>query len=375
MHIANESYLQVRQTRLCILRTRNPESLMQEPPALPIGTSEPLGMPRRGAASGIPAHLVGKVLLVVACAVLLYSVVLAFADYRAVAESLTRLPARSIGLSLLLASASFVLRFARWQRYLHWLEIRVPALDSALTFTCGLGMSITPGKAGELLKPLMLHQVTGASMTRTVPILAAERTTDAMALVLLASIGLLPSPWGFAAVALTLAGCFAVACVFAWRGLGSWVIDRASSVRWLGRHRARLLRAHESLLVLCSPSRLLEGFAWSLLAWSVHVCCLYSLAQVFEGVSLSLSHALLIDTLPALAGAFAMLPGGLGLTEASMTGAMVAFGHGAVTPAVAAAITLAVRVTTLWWGVLLGLTALGVWQLRHRSAYRVSESP
>jgi len=339
---------------------------VQEPTALPIGTSEPLGAPSVAGTSTFPGHLVRKVLLVTACAVLLYCAVLVFADYRAVAASLQKLPMRSIALSLVFASVSFLLRFVRWQRYLQVLGIRVELVDSALMFSCGLGMSISPGKAGELLKPLMLQQVTGASMARTVPILAAERITDAMALVLLASIGLLPGTLGVALVAATLAGCVVVACVFGSRGLGQWLIDYASRLRFLGRHRARLIHAHDSLLALCTPLRLFEGFCWSLAAWIVHSFCLFSLAHVFDGVSLSIGRAFLIDSAPALAGALAMLPGGLGFTEASMTGALVALGGGGVTAAVAAAITLAVRVTTLWWAVLLGLSALGVWQLKHR---------
>ncbi|MDZ4166606.1 MAG: lysylphosphatidylglycerol synthase domain-containing protein, partial [Coriobacteriia bacterium] len=57
-----------------------------------------------------------------------------------------------------------------------------------------------------------------------------------------------------------------------------------------------------------------------------------------------------------IAGAFSFLPGGIGLTEASMAGILVAAGMGA---AAASAATLVVRVATLWWSVGVGWIALG----------------
>lgn len=340
---------------------------MSEPPALPMASSEALNM-ASGAAAEAPLsmQLVRKVLLVTAVAVLAYGAVLIATDYRAVATSLRQLPMRSIALALGIASTSYVLRFARWHRYLVMLDIRVSLVDSVLIFFSGLSMGITPGKAGELLKSVQVKQVSGAPIARTLPILAAERITDAMALFLLAALGL-PGTLGAWVVVGVVVGCLVIAIVFGSRAVGTWAIDRAARFGFVARHRSRLAQAHESLMTLCAPARLLEGFALSMLIWAVHSMCLYTLAQTFDRSALDLPRAFMIDSAPALVGALAMLPGGLGVTEASMTGALVSFGHGAFTPAVAAAITLAVRVCTLWYAVGLGLLCLGIWQLKHRT--------
>ncbi|MGB4441737.1 MAG: lysylphosphatidylglycerol synthase domain-containing protein, partial [Coriobacteriia bacterium] len=57
-----------------------------------------------------------------------------------------------------------------------------------------------------------------------------------------------------------------------------------------------------------------------------------------------------------IAGAFSFLPGGIGLTEASMAGILMAAGMGA---SAASAATLVTRVATLWWSVGVGWVALG----------------
>ncbi|MBN2847110.1 MAG: flippase-like domain-containing protein, partial [Coriobacteriia bacterium] len=54
-------------------------------------------------------------------------------------------------------------------------------------------------------------------------------------------------------------------------------------------------------------------------------------------------------------GAFTFLPGGIGLTEASLAGILVAAGMEAPS---AAAVTIVVRSATLWWGVAVGWIAL-----------------
>jgi glycosyltransferase 2 family protein len=63
-------------------------------------------------------------------------------------------------------------------------------------------------------------------------------------------------------------------------------------------------------------------------------------------------------------GALAMMPGGLGVTEAGMTGLLQSIGGPAMTPSIATGITMLVRIATLWWAVVLGILALGL----HRRA-------
>jgi len=123
---------------------------MQEPSSMSAATTEPMVRPVvESVRLELPTRMLKKLLLVVAIALLIYAAVMLFADFRAVGESLRQLSLSSIALALTLASASFALRFLRWQRYLSVLGIRVGPLDSALIFLCGIGMSITPAKLGS----------------------------------------------------------------------------------------------------------------------------------------------------------------------------------------------------------------------------------
>ena len=65
------------------------------------------------------------------------------------------------------------------------LHVRVETWLSLRIFLCGLVMSVTPGKLGEVLKAYLVRRHVGVPVTRTGPIVVAERVTDLLALVLL----------------------------------------------------------------------------------------------------------------------------------------------------------------------------------------------
>src|SRR3989441_12278069 len=81
-------------------------------------------------------------------------------------------------------------RFIKWQYYLKRLEVKISWIKSLLIFLSGLSMAITPGKVGELLKSYFLKRITGEPISRTSPVIVAERLTDGLAMLLLASTGL-----------------------------------------------------------------------------------------------------------------------------------------------------------------------------------------
>jgi uncharacterized membrane protein YbhN (UPF0104 family) len=68
---------------------------------------------------------------------------------------------------------------------------------------------------------------------------------------------------------------------------------------------------------------------------------------------------------PLLGGTIVLIPGGLGATEATMTGALVALSGQALTTSQATAIALIVRLVTFWWAIVVGAGALTFWRFRY----------
>jgi uncharacterized membrane protein YbhN (UPF0104 family) len=277
-----------------------------------------------------------------------------FADREAVFAALRR-----VGLPVLLAIfalslLNYLLRFWRWQHYVAAFGHALPVWRHFLYYLAGFTLTVTPGKAGEAVRSLYLHQY-GVTYAQSLAALFVERLLDVLAMSLLALLILLDRP--------DYAGLVAVAWVLT-LGLGGlatrpWLPEKLQI--WGKGHRYgyqfdRLARLLDSAAVLLRPGYLLFGLSLGVLSWGLEGLSLYWIAQEV-GVRISVETGIGIYAIAVLAGVLSFLPGGLGSTEAVMGVLLIAFG--ADGPA-AVAITLLCRIATLWFAVALGGVAVGV---------------
>jgi uncharacterized protein (TIRG00374 family) len=309
-------------------------------------------------------ELVRKMVVPVTFAVLAYAALLLYGDSRAVLSTLNGLPALAFATGIMISLASLFVRGLRWQLYLRATQIRIPAADSALVFSAGLGMSITPGKVGEILKSLLLKERFDVPVARSGPIVIAERLMDVAALFLLGGISAMWQRNQVAAVAIAVVFLVAFFCFGRSHRLALLALRVLSLVPIVRRYRAKLLTAHDALRALWGFGTFSLAFLLSILSWGLQALIISVFARALQGTPLSFAHALIAYSAPLLAGSLAFLPGGLGLTEASMAGTLrVLSGMPAPT---AIAVTLLARAVTFWLAVLLGLMALATWRAVRR---------
>lgn len=136
------------------------------------------------------AHLRTKVLISLAFGVAVIAGISFYADLPRLLQALRFFPWVLLPAILGLTLLNYSLRFVKWDYYLHCLNLGTPRLVSLKIFVAGLSMAITPGKVGELLKAYLLKRYNGTPMSRTAPVIMAERLTDGLAMLLLAGGGL-----------------------------------------------------------------------------------------------------------------------------------------------------------------------------------------
>ncbi len=244
-------------------------------------------------------------------------------------------------LALALTALNYLIRFGRWELYLRRVGIVVPTGRSLAVFVAGLTMTITPGKAGEVLKCGLLRRSFDVPVRRSAPVVLAERVTDATGVVVLAVIaGARTDRWPL--LVLALAGVAAIVFVVHSPLLGRFAALGEAPVAARQLLGARLLVAMTAL----------SAVSWFFECLAAYVCV--------RGLDLDLSLAdtVVVFSLGSLAGALSFLPGGLGVAEASMTGLIRALGD--TTKVAAAAGTVLIRLATLWFAVALGLVGLAV---------------
>jgi uncharacterized membrane protein YbhN (UPF0104 family) len=264
-----------------------------------------------------------------------------YADFGRLGDELRSFRWELFPLALALTALNYLLRFWRWQRYLARLSIAVPAGRSFAIFVAGLSGTITPAKLGEVLKCVLLKRGFEVPVRRSVPIVLAERVTDATGVVVLAlAAGAGTERWPL--IALAVAGVVATVVV-----VRSPLLERF----------AGLGEAPDAARALLGTPLLLGMTALSAASWFCECLAAYVCVRGL-GLDLSLADTVVVFSLGSLAGALSLLPGGLGVAETSMTGLIQVLSDASRAAAVAA--TVLIRLATLWFAVALGLVGLGV---------------
>jgi glycosyltransferase 2 family protein len=310
-------------------------------------------------------NLVRKLMFPVVFAVVVYAALLFYGDAFQIRTGLEKLELKVVFWALAISTASFGVRALRWHYYLGTMKIRVPFADSMILFAAGLAMSITPGKAGEVLKSLLLKERYDVQVARSAPIIVAERATDLGALILLGGASAL---WNESPLLVGALGAALLGGLFAFgrsERLGRIAIDLLAIVPFLRRRRDKLVTAHASLRELWSLASFCVAIVLAIIAWTLQALTVTLFAGALEQHLLDVPDALIAYSAPLLAGTLAFLPGGLGLTEASMAGTLRALGEMSATTA--ATITILTRLVTFWLAIALGFCALGAWRLTRRA--------
>jgi len=297
-----------------------------------------------------------------------------YADARELARHMGNFAAFALVPALGLVTVGYFIRVIKWEIYLARLGIRLPAVESWLTFFAGMVMAISPGKVGEVLKSFIIKSRHGIAITRTAPIVVAERLTDLVAIVILAAWGVSQSDYGLWVIIASAGLVGFILVVFSHRGAGDLLVKLVGKVSLLARFADKVAQALESLRTLLSFKTLTATSALSVGAWILECIATYLILQAFPNVDIDLATATFIFAFSTLAGAVSMLPGGLGVSEGSMIALLTTVFEVMPDLQMATAATLVVRFCTLWYGVVLGGVSLWVLNRRQPGQVLVAET-
>jgi uncharacterized protein (TIRG00374 family) len=303
-------------------------------------------------------HRLSRTLWLSLAAGLLVMLALALlADLGATAASLRRLNPLWLPLLVSFSLVNYLIRFGRWELFLRRLGLKLRRRDSLAVFVGGFTFSVTPAKLGEVFKSVLLKQLQGVPLARTAPIVLAERLTDLGGLLILAAVGVWSGRQGGLAWLAGLALLLLMFLLLASARLERGLLEFLGRLPALRARSAALRAALDSARLLLRPRDLPLLLLVSASAWFWEGWALVFAARAC-GQTLALGQAVGYYSLATLLGALAFVPGGLGVTEGSLA---LMLGRGAGLPAgPAAASTLLIRASTLWFGVGLGLLAL-IW--------------
>jgi uncharacterized protein (TIRG00374 family) len=306
-----------------------------------------------------------KIVIVVAIAAVFYFLLVVLSDIDKVAEAAKQFEWLYVLPVIGLVLGNYLIRCERWNQYLRKVRLGLPRRRSYWLFLSGLSMSITPVKAGEAVKAVLLRLEKGAQVERGIAIVFAERMTDMTGMVLLIALGSYAFSYGQVSVIVVVVAVLCVLAILTSDKAMARLIAFFKKGR-LAKLGSMLETATKDAKALLSGRSLVIGTLLGALAWAAECVAFY---LILEGCSIDVSmlEAVFIYSFSSVIGALSMLPGGMGTTEATMLGLLVLLDVSASTASFAVILT---RVCTLWFAVAIGIIFMLAYTGRSAEAKR-----
>jgi len=301
-----------------------------------------------------------KIFISIAFGGALYLAFTIFADYKQVLDSFSKFNWLLLPVLLILSFMNYSARFIKWDFYLNVVGIRINKLDSFSIFMSGLVMSVTPGKLGELLKSYLVKEVNGDPISKTAPIVFAERITDFLSLLFISIIGAIIYEYGGEVSIIVAIFFIALIIIISNKKIAMPLINQLEKIKFLNKYMHNIHLAYESSYKLLSLCPLMMMTIVSLVSWSFECLGYYLILHNF-GIDFGILWASFSYCFATVVGAISMLPGGLGVTEGSLTYFLV---EKNISADIAVTTTFIIRVVTLWFAVLVGIFAVSFYQKR-----------
>lgn len=301
-----------------------------------------------------------SILIGIIIGIVVFAGISIYSDFNQLVKVFTAFDYRYIPLILILAPLNYCFRFVKWTYYLKQIGVSIPVKDNLLIFMSGLSMTITPGKVGELLKSYLLKERANVPISSTAPLIMAERLTDGISMLMLASVGALSYNYGKGILLLVLLGMLCFIAILQSPRLIHGLIRILNKISLMKRFGASIENFYNKTYTVLKLKPLLFAIAIGVVSWFFEGLVIYLTVQAM-GIEFPLLASIFTVAFSSIVGALSMMPGGLFAAEGSILGLLIMMG---LPKDIAAATTIITRFSTLWLGVVIGLLGLVLVQKR-----------
>lgn len=297
--------------------------------------------------------------------VIIFFAITVFADFNSVKEAFTKFNWMLLPVLLLLSLGNYFVRFFKWEYYLRLLGIKISLSQSIKIFFSGLSMSASPGKMGEVLKSFLLKEIINEPISKTASVIFAERLTDFLSLTFLAILGIYFFQYTAIWIYFVLIFFVMLIVIISNQRIAELIINVIKKYSFLISHSSKIINLYESTNILLQPIPLLKMLLISIFSWALECFAFYLILLNFDS-DVTILLPTFVYALSTIAGAVSMLPGGIGVTEGTLSLILISSG---ISKEDAIASTIIIRVVTLWFAVLLGSIVLFFFQKKYKNSF------
>ncbi|UCG03317.1 MAG: flippase-like domain-containing protein [Candidatus Heimdallarchaeota archaeon] len=292
-------------------------------------------------------------------AIFVYLLIMIFGDWEDLIKQIFNVDPLVVMLAVFLSLGNYFCRFFKWLLFTRSLELNIPFKDNFLIFFAGLSLSITPAKVGEAIRAFFLQKTSSVELSKGLASTFSERLIDLLAVTILALLGVFVLEFRQSVdflpiLVIILLGILLGVLIFLFDPLYnifSWIFHLKP---WFGVGK-KIDKFRSDVVVTFHYDVFLGALLLGIIGWTCEGIGFFLLAQSL-GISITFETSIFIYATSSLLGAVSFLPGGLGVMEGSMELFLVNLL--VISLSTAGALVILIRMTTLWFGVTLGLIFL-----------------
>ena len=308
-----------------------------------------------------------RLILIPVAAAVIYAIFLFASDYDTISETISSFNVNFLPHILFFATASWIPIFIKWHFLLKNSNIHVPVKGNIVVFLSGMGLELTPGHVGALIKSQILKTKFSISRTKTAPIVLIEKVYDLIGAIIASIIGIIILGMETYLIAIALSALALIFFLMCYRPAFDLFLGLIAKRKFFSKYIENISDSYEIIKKSTSVKSFTICILLSIAYWSIISAGVYYILASFGIDMIDYLKILSIYTFSAFLGAITFIPGGIGVTEGSLTGLLSIQG---VDISVALVLSVMIRLFAFWYPVCVGFISLnfsGVFSFRNNS--------
>ena len=309
-----------------------------------------------------------RLILILVAAAVIYAIFLFASDYDTISETISSFNVNFLPHILFFATASWIPIFIKWHFLLKNSNIHVPVKGNIVVFLSGMGLELTPGHVGALIKSQILKTKFSISRTKTAPIVLIEKVYDLIGAIIASIIGIIILGMETYLIAIALSALALIFFLMYYRPAFDLFLGLIAKRKFFSKYIENISDSYEIIKKSTSVKSFTICILLSIAYWSIISAGVYYILAGFGIDMIDYLKILSIYTSSAFLGAITFIPGGIGVTEGSLTGLLSIQG---VDISLALVASVMIRLFTFWYGICIGFISLnfsGVFSFRNNSS-------
>ena len=296
-----------------------------------------------------------RLILILIAVVGIYAVFLFISDYNIISEKISNFKVNYLPLILFLVTASWVPVFIKWHFLLKNCEIDISLTKNITVFLSGLAFEITPGKLGALMKSQILKTSFNIPRTKTAPIVLVEKVYDLIGAILASIIGIIILGMDTYLIIIAILVLSMIFFFVYYRPASELFFKRITKTKFFSKYVENMSEFYEIIQKSTNVKVATICILLAITYWFLISVAVYYTLIAFDINILDYFKVLAIYATSTLLGAISFVPGGIGVTEGTLTGLLTLEGIGV---SVALILSVMIRIFTLWYSAFIGFIAL-----------------